>query len=277
MIFPIEPKPIETKTETCGKMANLPNPSPNVPLRIELGRFLVKTLDTRPELEEVLRFRYRMFDAEYGMTGDAFDPHGIDADEYDAFCDHLIVKDKETSAIVGTYRLIASSFSSRFYSEKEFDLQPVLSLPGVKLELGRACIDERFRDGSVMNVLWKGLAAYTRAVGAETMFGCSSISTVDPKDIAWIVRYLRESGLFSEELSVDPTEPFRVNLPENAEANYDRALARKKVPALFLAYLKAGARVCGLPALDKDFSCIDFLTMLRTRELNQLFEKRYSI
>jgi putative hemolysin len=36
---------------------------------------------------------------------------------------------------------------------------------------------------------------------------------------------------------------------------------------LLNSYLKSGAVVCGRPALDKSFKCIDFLTLLDVRDL----------
>ena len=38
--------------------------------------------------------------------------------------------------------------------------------------------------------------------------------------------------------------------------------AEAKVPKLLRAYLAAGAQICSLPAIDREFRTIDFLTLL---------------
>ena len=51
---------------------------------------------------------------------------------------------------VGTYRLIHSHYSTKFYSQNEFDLTRFLQIDGVKLEMGRACTHAQFRNGRTM-------------------------------------------------------------------------------------------------------------------------------
>lgn len=41
------------------------------------------------------------------------------------------------------------------------------------------------------------------------------------------------------------------------------------IPALFQSYLNLGARVCGPPAIDREFQTIDFLVLLDTHALDE--------
>lgn len=52
--------------------------------------------------------------------------------------------------------------------------------------------------------------------------------------------------------------------------------AEVSLPPLFKAYLKAGAKVAIEPALDSDFRCIDFFTVLETRELTERYGKKFN-
>jgi putative hemolysin len=52
--------------------------------------------------------------------------------------------------------------------------------------------------------------------------------------------------------------------------------AEEKIPSLLKAYMKAGAKICSYPALDLDFNCIDFMTMLKRSELDQKLVKKYN-
>jgi putative hemolysin len=48
-----------------------------------------------------------------------------------------------------------------------------------------------------------------------------------------------------------------------------------KIPKLLRAYLALGAKICGPPALDRNFKTIDFLTMLDLEALPSLARQRF--
>jgi putative hemolysin len=48
-----------------------------------------------------------------------------------------------------------------------------------------------------------------------------------------------------------------------------------KVPKLLSAYLSLGAKICGAPAIDREFKTIDFLTFLDLASLPEKTVKRY--
>ena len=52
---------------------------------------------------------------------------GLDADRFDAACDHLLVEDGASGEVVGTYRLQTGARAAAglgYYSEREFDFSP---------------------------------------------------------------------------------------------------------------------------------------------------------
>ena len=67
-------------------------------------RLQVAWARTDEELREAQRLRYRVFADEMGahLTG----PAGLDVDSFDAYCDHLLVRDLDTLQVVGTYRVV---------------------------------------------------------------------------------------------------------------------------------------------------------------------------
>src|SRR3954447_13218855 len=83
------------------------------------------SLATTPEeVREVQRLRYKVFIEAMGLSSLA-SQDGLDKDEFDSWCDHLIVRDSKTLKVVGTYRVLSSQAAhkiGRFYSEQEFDL-----------------------------------------------------------------------------------------------------------------------------------------------------------
>jgi putative hemolysin len=221
------------------------------------GRRLSIALAATPsEIEEAQRLRWQVFAGEMGarLGGE----HGIDQDVYDAFCDHLIVRDVEADVVVGTYRILppaAARAVGRYYSESEFDLTRLHHLRDNMVELGRSCVHPDYRTGGVINLLWAGLARYMQAGGHEYLIGCASICMSDGGHAAAsIYRDLEKEHLSPAEYRVVP----RCRLPlEALESRPGHAL-----PPLIKGYLRLGAWICGEPAWDPDFNTADLLMLM---------------
>lgn len=231
--------------------------------------FLLKTAENPFELRQALKLRHEVFYKELQNKETA---DHLDVDDLDLVCDHLLIIDKQSGRVVGTYRLISSLFSSRFYSEGEFEIQEILRQPGNKLELGRACIHQDFRNGAIINLLWKGICQYVKQTDAKYIFGCASVQTTDTAVAGRLFAQLRAQGLSPSEYNVRPTEAYRADIP--ALASLDTG---DELPALVKSYILAGAKFYGEPALDQDFECFDFFMMLKTEEMSRLFRRRYKM
>ncbi|MBU6154466.1 MAG: GNAT family N-acetyltransferase [Bdellovibrionales bacterium] len=241
---------------------------PFVHLRIETPRYVLKTLNQAAELEAVLRMRGEIFAEEYGVTGLA---GALDVDRFDLGCDHLLIQYRETGEIVGSYRLLCSAFTSSFYSETEFELTDFLSSPGIKLELGRACIRKEHRKGTVISLLWRGIVQYAIETRADYLFGCSSVKTTSFASICEIQESLKLNGQLGSEWKIEPNPAFRFREDEKRAPHCGLI----ELPSLLRSYFSAGAKVYGEPALDRDFNCVDYLTILKLSELKSSFERRY--
>jgi putative hemolysin len=51
--------------------------------------------------------------------------------------------------------------------------------------------------------------------------------------------------------------------------------ASDKIPKLLRAYLAVGARICGPPAIDREFKTIDFLTLMDLEALHPRVHARF--
>jgi len=248
---------------------------PKIRFSIERHPYVVKTVESSWELESALRLRSRVFYEE--MLGRR-SASGLDMDTFDLRCDHLVIMDVRSSRCVGTYRLMASAYSDIFYSATEFDIRRLLSLPGVKLEVGRACIDKDYRTGAVIALLWAGIAQYLQKVGARYLFGCASVHTMDPVEIASISAYMKERGSVADELNLTPLSGHRPQdhgLLAASTALLSSSETRKKIPPLLTSYLRMGAKVSAEPAVDRDFHCVDYLTVLETSKLSASYERKF--
>ncbi|MBK9037650.1 MAG: GNAT family N-acetyltransferase [Bdellovibrionales bacterium] len=242
-----------------------------VPLFHELDKFEIRVAERSDELRESFRLRHDIF---YGELAGIRRLGGLDIDRFDMLCDHLIIVHKPTQKVVGTYRLNCSLFSNSFYSSKEFEMDELLRFPGPHLELGRACIHSDFRTGSVISLLWRGVADYMETTGAQLLFGCSSIKISSLEDAALVYKYLAFDRKALVDSPIFPTAKFRMKGldeliridPSNIQEN-DRRKARALLPPLLKGYLRMGAKIAGPPAWDEEFQCIDFLTVVTRSEI----------
>ena len=249
--------------------------TPTFELDIETKQYRLQTASSMKDLLEVFELRYQIFLEESGAADleDARD--GYDVDEYDSICDHIIIKDKENDRIVGTYRVISSLYSEDFYSQSEFDLDEFLMAEGEKLELGRACIHHGHRNGAVIDLLWKGIAEYIQLTNTRFLFGCSSIKITEPSEAKRLLDYLSEDNNTCDDYKIRPIGKFNMDLDGIHSANLDDSECKSLIPPLLRSYFTAGSKVFGQPALDLDFKCVDFLTILDMREISNGYKRRY--
>lgn len=234
-------------------------------------RYVVRLAATEQELLAAFRLRFKVFNLELNEGLDSSYVDGCDQDFFDEICQHLIVEDTASGAIVGTYRMQTGPRAAQnhgYYSEREFDFSPYEPIRGEVLELGRACVHRDHRKFEVLNLLWKAIATYADEEGVRYLVGCSSLSSQDPA--LGIAMYQALSPyLVQESLRTNPHSAF-------ACSSQERSLLANAVPARLLrAYLAIGAKICGPPAIDREFKTIDFLTLLDLHALPASVKARY--
>lgn len=215
------------------------------------------------------RLRYRVFNG----TGSADDHEQVDRDEFDAHCDHLVVRDGPAGDVVGTYRILTAErarAAGRFYSETEFDCSRLHHLGGRVVEVGRACVDPAYRGGSVIALLLAGLTRYVVEHRYDYVIGCASIDvTRGMAEAARLCRRLVGNHLGPSEWRVVPHTPFRPDPGPSSDG-----AAEADWPPLIKAYLRFGASVCGEPAWDPVFQTADVLMLLPMAAMTPRFRAR---
>jgi putative hemolysin len=234
------------------------------------SKLTLSLASTANEIKEVQRLRYKVFIEALGLSA-LRNADGLDKDEFDEHCDHLIVRDTKSLKVVGTYRILGPNAArdiGRFYSESEFDLSRLQNIRGSIAEAGRACIHPDYRSGAVIMMLWAGLAAYMRRERCNYLIGCASISLTDGGHNAAAIYRSFQANVFSPaEYRVAPHLPFPFEgMDEGQEA---------RVPPLLKGYLRAGGWVCGEPAWDHDFHSADLFMMLPLENLDNRYAKHY--
>ena len=271
---------------------HLPSPPVEAMGRYEVGRYRLRLAESDADRNAVCRLRFKVFNIELG-EGLADSYHtGLDTDEFDLFCEHLLVEDKQETnparRVVGTYRMQSGATAARnlgYYSEQEFNFAPYEPLRADILELGRACIDREHRTPEVLTLLWRGIAQYASLTGLRYMVGCSSLTSKDPEE-GWQVYRQLERYKVSPEFETMPTADYACpseqgdGCAQPSPQLEDQTLQttppnQAKVPKLLKTYMALGARICGPPAWDREFGTIDFLTLLDLKMLSPSARNRF--
>jgi putative hemolysin len=232
--------------------------------------FQIEWASSAGEVKEAQRLRYKVFAEEMGANLPK-NPEGLDIDEFDAYCDHLLIRDQDSLKVVGTYRVLPPHKAQeigRLYSDSEFDLSRLDHLRPKLVELGRSCVHQDYRSGAVIMALWSGLAQYMLKNDYEIMLGCASIPMADGGHFAASLY----NSLGSNQLAPTEFHAFpRLPLPlEKLNGGLD-----VEAPPLIKGYLKLGAKICSAPAWDPDFNTADLLTMLRLSDINPRYAKHF--
>lgn len=249
---------------------------PKVKIFIERERYIIKTAENNEDLIKALKLRHEVFYKEL-LNKNLF--LGIDYDRFDLKCDHLILIDKRTGKFFATYRFNSSKFTKKFYSATEFTLDRVNALGGNKLELGRACVHHDYRNGLSVALLWRGLTEYMKATDTRYCFGCSSVMTTDKNDIAAIHKVLMKTSPGPEDLKIRGKGKFKIRnfrALVDAVTPEDEQRVADMVPPLIKLYTNMGATICGEPAFDKKFKCVDYFTFFDLDKPN-MFKKKFMV
>ncbi len=237
----------------------------------ETPEYLVRLLDIGNEndLNEVKKLRYRYLLCEFD-EGKA-DADGTDDDGYDAYSDSIIVTEKKTGAIVGTYRLATKETlkGMPFKSEEEFDITELKNDPDGIVEAGRAVVHGDHRNGAVIGLLWKALVTYAAERELRYIIGTCSMHGTDPEPYSDCTSVLRRFYLcdrFDIRAKRDTFEYGTKNdvTPDNAE-----------IPGLLKAYLRFGAKVSKNGFIDREFNSCDVMVVLDRLAMDERILKRF--
>lgn len=240
---------------------------------LEDGPYRISFARNDDELDEALRLRFRVFNEELGEGLESSYATGRDFDVYDPWCHHLLVRDSRSGETIGTYRMQTAAMAARhrgFYTSSLFDLS---AMPGSLLErsieVGRACVAKSHRTKRALFMLWKGLALYVAHNQARFLFGCCSLTSQDPDEGWRALDFLERNRHVHSGLDVRPlTEHALPGEPVSGSGAFD-------LPILFRTYLRFGSKVCGHPAIDREFKTIDYFVLMDIDGLNHRVHRMF--
>lgn len=246
-------------------------------LRTEEPALEVRLARDDDDLRGAQRLRYRVFVEELGAGGALVDhAERLERDALDPFLDHLLLIDTSRDPashehVIGVYRLLPGEQAAslgRFYCDSEYDLGRLRNCGRRMVELGRSCVDPRYRRGLAMMYLWNGLADYVLSRQIEIMFGVASFHGTDVARHAQALSYLHHNHLAPEALRVRALPEHFQRMDLIAPEATDPQAALAAVPPLIRGYLRLGGFVGEGAYIDHEFNTTDVCLIMDTSAMS---------
>ncbi len=250
---------------------------------LRAGHLGVRIATTESEVDAAQALRWRIFYEEMGAQPSAAAlAVRRDVDAFDAVADHLLVIDHAIGpgpeGVVGTYRLIqqdAAEQIGRFYSDEEYDLSPLDLFHGKLLELGRSCVAADYRGRAVMQLLWRGIAAYIFRHQIDLMFGCASLPSTNPDDWAAELTYLYYNHLAPPALRPRALPERHIEMRRMDPDEVDAKRTQSNLPPLIKGYLRLGGFVGDGAVIDHQFNTTDVAIVVKTDLVTDKYYRHY--
>ena len=251
---------------------------------LRAGHLGVRIATTEAEIDAVQALRWRVFYEEMRAEPSAAAAAlRRDVDAFDAVADHMLVVDHAIGpgpeGVVGTYRLIQQSAAEqigRFYSDEEYDISPLIGgFQGKLLELGRSCVDAGYRSRAVMQLLWRGIAAYVFRHQIDLMFGCASLPSTDPDEWAAELTYLYYNHLAPPALRPRALPARYVEMRRMDPEDLDSRRTLGALPPLIKGYLRLGCFIGDGAVVEHQFNTTDVAIIVKTGLVTDKYYRHY--
>ena len=222
---------------------------------VRVGRYCARFALSKDDLLAAQELRYKCFN----LSNDK----GLDVDEFDSICRHVLVENLENGKLICCYRImsfpdgkdITRSYSSRFY-----DLGSIENFPKPMIEVGRFCIDPVTTDHQVVLAAWAALTQLVDENGIEFLFGCSSFEGIDKEKYLHCFAFLREKHIAPEHWLPKVKAAQVINYSEANCCKVNKKKALLNMPPLLKSYLSMGAWVSDHAVVDYSMKTLHLFT-----------------
>ena len=246
-------------------------------LNIISGNLEVRLAENSLEIDAAQALRYKVFFEEMqAIPSTKQKKSKRDIDEFDHYFDHLLVVDhnkpgKIHDKVVGTYRLNGGNHKDKenfFYTSGEYDLSKLIALDSNILELGRSCVDLKYRNGKTMQLLWAFIAQYVIKYNIEIMFGCASFPGIEVEKHKPALAYLNKKYLAPAYIRPVAVKSRYIKMKDDeliSDSNFKKFIS--SIPPLIKGYIRLGAFVGEGAVIDYDFNTTDICIVLPTKKV----------
>jgi len=230
------------------------------------GRYRVRFSQDVADVSAAQRLRSRTFRGEQS---------GVDADDFDRSCTHVLIEEERTDTLVCCYRLMSFATGGDIqtsYSAQYYGLEALSVYPGAMVEMGRFCIAPSHRDPDILRIAWGAMVRYVDDHDVEMLFGCSSFPGVQGEAYMDAFDLLRERHLAPKRwlprVKAPRIFPFGQRLKKP-----DLKKAMKGMPPLLRTYLLMGGWVSDHAVVDDDMNTLHVFTGLEIKGIPPMRQK----
>ncbi len=230
-------------------------------------RYRARFADTAADIQTAQRLRHRAFIAESGAMPR---PDGRDEDRFDDFCLHMMIEDRDSGALVATFRLLpltSGADIAQSYSAQYYELEALRDYDRPMLEMGRFCIAPGVTDPDILRIAWCAVTGFVDREGVELLFGCSSFHGTDTQAYADAFAMLKERHLAPRRWLPRIKAPNVFRFAQRLRRSPDRKRALKTMPPLLRSYLTMGGWVSDHAVVDTDLNTLHVFTGLEIRAI----------
>jgi putative hemolysin len=223
------------------------------------GRYRVRLATDGDDVRRAQALRHETFIAH---SGAAPRDDTLDADRFDAICDHMLIEDTDTGDLVCCFRLLPIESGAEIggtYSAQFYDLEALRAFPGRLVELGRFCVHPDHRNGQVLRIAWGALTRYVDARDIKLLIGCSSFHGVDAETYRDTFALLRERHLAPTRWLPRPKGADIFDFARGLR-RFDPMQAMRLMPPLLRGYLSMGGWVSDHAVIDRDMNTLHVFT-----------------
>ena len=189
----------------------------------------------------------------------------IDADAFDAGCDHVLVEDQRSGALVCCFRLMVlegGAEVSRSYSAQYYDLSSLADFEGRMVEMGRFCIHQGWTDPDILRIAWGAMTAFVDRENIQMLFGCSSFAGTETEEYLDAFAMLKHRHLAPKRWLPRVKAPNVFKYAARLRRKPDAKKAMLRMPPLLRTYLMMGGWVSDHAVVDNHMNTLHVFTGL---------------
>lgn len=236
--------------------------------KLRKGRYAARLAETQADIVAAQQLRHLAFVEKSGGTQR---DGGLDADDFDALCQHILVHDTRTGVLVCCFRmlpLVNGTDIGRSYSAQYYELSALETFDGPMVEMGRFCIHPDYNDPDILRVAWGAMTRFVDETGVEMLFGCSSFAGTEAETYSDSFAMLSQRHLAPRRWLPRVKAPRVFRFAERLRTrNPDRKEAMRRMPPLLKTYLTMGGWVSDHAVVDTHMNTLHVFTGLEIRAI----------
>ena len=230
-------------------------------IMLRKGRYRARMAETKADVRSAQRLRHLTFRGDQAGQG-------LDQDDFDETCSHILVEDVKSGALVCCFRLMhlpSGTEIDRSYSAQFYELSALHDFDGPMVEMGRFCIHPDWQDADILRVAWGAMTAYVDQEGVEMLFGCSSFHGTEAREFYDAFALLRDKHLAPKRWLPRVKAPAVFRFASRLRRKPNLRAAQAKMPPLLRTYLLMGGWVSDHAVIDRDLGTLHVFTGLEIR------------